>query len=122
VLNITLSGLLQWGVAGSGLQHWGDLASISQGEVIVVFADYFDDASVLSYLRSLEHGRSRNAVVAVTERAPALWAPSKARELPALVIHPRGLPRTLFEALAVCLAAMNEIEIDSAEPELPFTD
>jgi hypothetical protein len=123
VLNITLSGLLQWGVKVRGLQHWGDLASIAQGdEVIVVFTDYFDDASVLSHLRSLEDGRSRTAVIAVTERVPAVWVPSKARELPAMVIHPRGLPRALFEAIAVCLAAMNEIETDSVEPELPFTD
>jgi hypothetical protein len=123
VLNITLSGLLQWGVAARGLQHWRDLASTTQGdEVIVVFTDYFDDASVLSHLRSLEDGRSRTAVILVTERAPALWVPCSARELPAMVIHPRGLPRALFEAIAVCFAAMNEIEIDSVEPELPFTD
>ena len=123
VLNITLSGLLQWGVAARGLQHWRDLAGTRRGdEVIVVFTDYFDDASVLSHLRSLADGRSRTALIAVTERAPALWVPSTARQLPAMVIHPRGLPRTLFEAIAVCFAALNEIEIDSVEPELPFTD
>jgi len=123
VLNITLSGLLQWGLAARGLQHWGDLARPRQGdEVLVVFTDYFDDASVLSHLRSLEERSSRTAVIAVTERAPALWVPSRPRELPAIVIHPRGLPRTLLEAIDVCSAAMDEIEIDDLEPELPFTD
>lgn len=123
VLNITLSGLLQWGVAARGVQHWGDLASTRPGdEVIVVFTDYFDDASVLSHLRSLEERSSRTAVITVTERAPALWVPSMPRQLPAMVIHPRGLPRTLFEAIDVCSAAINEIEIDDLEPELPFTD
>src|SRR5689334_20529216 len=89
VLNITLSGLLQWGVAARGLQRWEDLASTTQcDEVIVVFTDYFDDASVLSHLRSLVDGKSRSALIAVTERAPALWVPSTARRLPAMVIHP----------------------------------
>jgi hypothetical protein len=123
VLNVTLSGLLQWGVAARGLQHWRDLGNTRQpDEVIVVFTDYFDDASVLSHLRSLEERSSRTAVIAVTERAPALWVPRTPRELPAIVIHPRGLPQKLFEAIDVCSAAMNEIEIDDLEPELPFTD
>jgi hypothetical protein len=122
VLSITLSGLLQWGVAARGLQHWGDFASTRQGdEVIVVFADYFDDASVLSHLRSLDEGTAKTAVIAVTERAPASWVPDTPRDLPVIVVHPRGLPRTLLEAIDVCTTAMNQVEID-VEPELPFTD
>jgi hypothetical protein len=109
-------------VAACGLQHWRDLAGTRQGdEVIVVFTDYFDDASVLSHLRLLDR-KSRPAVIAVTERAPALGVPSTAGALPAVVIHPRGLPQTLLDAIAACSAAMNEIEIDGLEPELPFTD
>jgi hypothetical protein len=121
VLHRTLSGLHRFGIEARGLRHWSDLGCAAKnGEVIVIFTDRFDDAQVLSELRSLEHRKAGPALIAVTDRAPPIWFPTLTRELPAIVIDQRSSPGKLLEALATCSAAIDEK--DDAEPELPFTD
>jgi hypothetical protein len=99
-------------------------ATAERCEVMVIFADGFQDATILEGLSAVEGWQTGPTLIVVTDHVPPLWPPQKARVRPAMIVAYASWVRLLCDTIGVRpLAGIAEVpEIEPSGPELPFTD